>query len=261
MENVLTNDAETDVIVDAEYDVLAETESNVDETSDPELVKRYKLRKCKISLIDINTDSEAESEAEVYSKPGPLSTKEYINVRKLNPSPAPAPSVISRESRESMSMDVVDEFVVDESASASTKTAEKVILESPEIREVKDETDNDDSSAEEVEGLVTKSGRRVTKPKLQNFITAPSKINKILDLDSETEDEEEKALTNERIEELKKSLPDPFVPGDLAWARIGVAPYWPCTVTEDPDLLIHTNVVVKGKKVNREYHVQVNSLK
>jgi histone-lysine N-methyltransferase NSD3 len=48
-----------------------------------------------------------------------------------------------------------------------------------------------------------------------------------------------------------------FNPGDLAWARLGVAPYWPCTITLDPDQKIHSNVSLRGKKPHREYHVQV----
>ena len=49
-------------------------------------------------------------------------------------------------------------------------------------------------------------------------------------------------------------------PGDLLWGRIGLAPYWPCCVTPDPDLHIWT-MAQKGKggnadKYTRQYHVQ-----
>ena len=72
------------------------------------------------------------------------------------------------------------------------------------------------------------------------------------------EEDEEEVVSKERMEELKKTLPSMFNPGDLAWARLGVAPYWPCTITLDPDQKIHSNVSLRGKKPHREYHVQVN---
>jgi hypothetical protein len=179
--------------------------------------------------------------------------------------------VISRESRDSISIDVVDEFVSDEVATCKTpevvalvKTTETVVsAKSPEVvaappkrGKVEDETDNDDSSVEEVEILTTKSGRKVTKPKMQHFIFS-NKINKLLDQDSEAEEDAEQILSKEKIEELKKTLPETFQAGDLAWARLGVAPYWPCTITQDPDQPIHSNVSMRGKKAHREYHVQV----
>ena len=71
------------------------------------------------------------------------------------------------------------------------------------------------------------------------------------------EEDEEEVVSKERMEELKKTLPSMFNPGDLAWARLGVAPYWPCTITLDPDQKIHSNVSLRGKKPHREYHVQV----
>ena len=75
------------------------------------------------------------------------------------------------------------------------------------------------------------------------------------------EDDEEEVVSKERMEELKKTLPSMFNPGDLAWARLGVAPYWPCTITLDPDQKIHSNVSLRGKKPHREYHVQVHWIK
>ena len=48
-------------------------------------------------------------------------------------------------------------------------------------------------------------------------------------------------------------------PGQLTWARVGLAPYWPCAVTPDPDLHIWT-MAQKAKnntdKWTRQYHVQ-----
>ena len=242
--------------------------------SESELKKRYKLRGCHVDLVSIansetGTESESDpepepvSEPEMYSKPGPLSTKRFIHVRKLQTSPAPPPSVVSRESRESISIDVVDEFVVDESSASSASSPEiPDPVANPKIADVKDETDNDDddddSAPEDAEVTVTKSGRKVMKPKMQNFITLPTKkLNKTVDSETETE-EEDRVLSKEKIEELMKTLPETFLPGDLAWARLGVAPYWPCTITLDPDQEIHSNVSMKGKKAHREYHVQVS---
>ncbi len=241
------------------------------------------MRECRVNLKHIGSESDYNSEdteTETRSKPGPLRTKRFIQVRKLQESPAPPPSVISRESRDSISIDVVDEFVSDEVATCKTpevvalvKTTETVVsvkspkvvasVKTPEVvaappkrGKVEDETDNDDSSVEEVEILTTKSGRKVTKPKMQHFIFS-NKINKLLDQDSEAEEDAEQILSKEKIEELKKTLPETFQAGDLAWARLGVAPYWPCTITQDPDQPIHSNVSMRGKKAHREYHVQV----
>lgn len=237
--------------------------------------KRYKLRGCHVDLVSIgssepDTESEPEpehehepvSEPEMYSKPGPLSTKRFIHIRKEPESPVPPPSVGSRRSRESISIDVVDEFVVDESSASSTTTPEVPDADAdayPKIAEVEDETDNEESSPEDLEVTVTKSGRKVMKPKMQNFIvTNTKKLNKSVDSESEAE-EEDRVLSQEKIKELKQSLPETFLPGDLAWARLGVAPYWPCTITLDPDQEIHSNVSMKGKKAHREYHVQVGN--
>ena len=224
-----------------------------------DLEKRYRLRECRVNLKNISSESECNSDdpetESRNSKPGPLSTKRFIQVRKQQDSPLPPPSVISRESRESISIDVVDEFVSDEVAACKTPDN---VGGRPKFEDVEDETDNDDSSVEEVEILTTKSGRKVTKPKMQHFIFA-NKINKILDQDSEAEETEDsdQVLSKEKIEELKKTLPEKFQAGDLAWARLGVAPYWPCTITQDPDQSIHSNVSMRGKKAHREYHVQV----
>jgi histone-lysine N-methyltransferase NSD3 len=88
-------------------------------------------------------------------------------------------------------------------------------------------------------------------------ITKSSKLNKILDSESEADEDVPEAISAEKLEELKQTLPETFAPGDLGWARIGVAPYWPCTVTRDPDENLHSNVSIRGRKPHREYHVQV----
>ena len=41
-------------------------------------------------------------------------------------------------------------------------------------------------------------------------------------------------------EGLTTELNCTFSAGELAWARVGTAPFWPCTFTYDPDLKIHS---------------------
>ncbi|XP_036450257.1 histone-lysine N-methyltransferase NSD3 isoform X1 [Colossoma macropomum] len=41
--------------------------------------------------------------------------------------------------------------------------------------------------------------------------------------------------------------------GDLVWAKVGTYPWWPCMVSSDPQLKVHTRINTRG---HREYHVQ-----
>ncbi|XP_036383499.1 histone-lysine N-methyltransferase NSD3 [Megalops cyprinoides] len=41
--------------------------------------------------------------------------------------------------------------------------------------------------------------------------------------------------------------------GDLVWAKVGTYPWWPCMVSYDPQLDVHTRINTRG---HREYHVQ-----
>ena len=43
-------------------------------------------------------------------------------------------------------------------------------------------------------------------------------------------------------EDLESELPCKYSVGELAWARVGTAPFWPCTYTYDPDLKIHSYI-------------------
>lgn len=55
----------------------------------------------------------------------------------------------------------------------------------------------------------------------------------------------------------EESLPSTFDLGDLAWARIGSAPYWPCIITHDPnDKYTCVKMNNRRKELRREYHVQ-----
>ncbi|KAM9547841.1 histone-lysine N-methyltransferase NSD3-like isoform 1-T1 [Salvelinus alpinus] len=41
--------------------------------------------------------------------------------------------------------------------------------------------------------------------------------------------------------------------GDLVWAKVGTYPWWPCMVSCDPQMNVHTRINTRG---HREYHVQ-----
>ncbi|XP_070621463.1 histone-lysine N-methyltransferase NSD3 isoform X2 [Erythrolamprus reginae] len=44
-----------------------------------------------------------------------------------------------------------------------------------------------------------------------------------------------------------------FEVGDLVWSKVGTYPWWPCMVSKDPQLEVHTKINTRGA---REYHVQ-----
>uniref|UniRef100_A0A8C0W1I9 PWWP domain-containing protein n=1 Tax=Castor canadensis TaxID=51338 RepID=A0A8C0W1I9_CASCN len=44
-----------------------------------------------------------------------------------------------------------------------------------------------------------------------------------------------------------------FQVGDLVWSKVGTYPWWPCMVSSDPQLDVHTKINTRGA---REYHVQ-----
>ena len=43
-------------------------------------------------------------------------------------------------------------------------------------------------------------------------------------------------------DDLGNELSCKYLAGELAWARVGTAPFWPCTLTYDPDLTIHSYI-------------------
>ncbi|KAF5892023.1 histone-lysine N-methyltransferase NSD3 isoform X2, partial [Clarias magur] len=57
-------------------------------------------------------------------------------------------------------------------------------------------------------------------------------------------------------DEVDKAAPSVCVEyeiGDLVWAKVGTYPWWPCMVSSDPQLKVHTRINTRG---HREYHVQ-----
>ena len=39
-----------------------------------------------------------------------------------------------------------------------------------------------------------------------------------------------------------------FQVGDLVWSKVGTYPWWPCMVSSDPQLEVHTKINTRGKK-------------
>ncbi|XP_072835020.1 histone-lysine N-methyltransferase NSD3 isoform X3 [Pogona vitticeps] len=63
----------------------------------------------------------------------------------------------------------------------------------------------------------------------------------------ETPAQEESPLPTQVASESK------FEVGDLVWSKVGTYPWWPCMVSSDPQLEVHTKINTRGA---REYHVQ-----
>uniref|UniRef100_A0A803W8B3 Nuclear receptor binding SET domain protein 3 n=1 Tax=Ficedula albicollis TaxID=59894 RepID=A0A803W8B3_FICAL len=70
---------------------------------------------------------------------------------------------------------------------------------------------------------------------------------------------EEAVLEEALVQPLVPSLPAQvthdvkFQVGDLVWSKVGTYPWWPCMVSCDPQLDVHTKINTRGA---REYHVQ-----
>ncbi|KAF2984841.1 hypothetical protein EK904_014596 [Melospiza melodia maxima] len=70
---------------------------------------------------------------------------------------------------------------------------------------------------------------------------------------------EDAVLEEAPVQQLVPSLPAQvthdvkFQVGDLVWSKVGTYPWWPCMVSCDPQLDVHTKINTRGA---REYHVQ-----
>uniref|UniRef100_A0A7N6AUU2 Histone-lysine N-methyltransferase NSD3 n=1 Tax=Anabas testudineus TaxID=64144 RepID=A0A7N6AUU2_ANATE len=68
-----------------------------------------------------------------------------------------------------------------------------------------------------------------------------------------------RATSPAQMEQLQKTVikTEPktpkFVIGDLVWSKVGTYPWWPCMVSSDPQMKVHTRINTRG---HREYHVQ-----
>ncbi|XP_039382796.1 histone-lysine N-methyltransferase NSD3 isoform X3 [Mauremys reevesii] len=70
---------------------------------------------------------------------------------------------------------------------------------------------------------------------------------------------EDTLLEETPVQQFSPSLPTQvttdikFQVGDLVWSKVGTYPWWPCMVSSDPQLEVHTKINTRGA---REYHVQ-----
>ena len=53
--------------------------------------------------------------------------------------------------------------------------------------------------------------------------------------------EDDSAEVNESMREFEASAPCEFQSGQMVWARVGGAPFWPSVVVADPDLGRHVH--------------------
>ena len=64
-------------------------------------------------------------------------------------------------------------------------------------------------------------------------------------------------MRKEETEADSDDVPCAYSVGQLAWARVGNAPFWPCTFTYDPDLKIHSYITRTGGSEEVRCHRQV----
>ena len=98
---------------------------------------------------------------------------------------------------------------------------------------------------------VTPSSRDIENRSRDQTITTDKmkcEEEEILGTDAEESDE------MDRKENINADLPCKYSVGELAWARVGTAPFWPCTFTYDPDLKIHSYItrVQAARQANRQ---------
>uniref|UniRef100_A0A8C2SFF4 PWWP domain-containing protein n=1 Tax=Capra hircus TaxID=9925 RepID=A0A8C2SFF4_CAPHI len=87
-----------------------------------------------------------------------------------------------------------------------------------------------------------------------------SKPNERVDPESEKPREEPVPKEEPPVQPTLPSVPTAevsagvkFQVGDLVWSKVGTYPWWPCMVSSDPQLEVHTKINTRGA---REYHVQ-----
>lgn len=50
-----------------------------------------------------------------------------------------------------------------------------------------------------------------------------------------------------QVDKVVASLCVEYEIGDLVWAKVGTYPWWPCMVSSDPQLKVHTRINTRGK--------------
>ena len=109
-----------------------------------------------------------------------------------------------------------------------------------EIKKIKTEPEDLKENTEAVSDKVSET--EVTASEVQQLAEAL------------VEDEED---TRSEISADDEALPSTFNLGNLAWARVGNAPYWPCLISNDPSSPKEkfTHVKLHKKILKREFHV------
>ncbi|XP_037700380.1 histone-lysine N-methyltransferase NSD3-like [Choloepus didactylus] len=87
-----------------------------------------------------------------------------------------------------------------------------------------------------------------------------NRTNERVDIASEKPREDPEPKEETLVQPILSSIPATelstgvkFQVGDLVWSKVGTYPWWPCMVSSDPQLEVHTKINTRGA---REYHVQ-----
>ena len=48
-----------------------------------------------------------------------------------------------------------------------------------------------------------------------------------------------------------------FVIGDLVWSKVGTYPWWPCMVSSDPQMKVHTRINTRGNATHIFTHLTI----
>ena len=108
---------------------------------------------------------------------------------------------------------------------------------------------------EQEKEIVTKSGRKIHKPKQETAVTENKKSKDMEPPAQRTATPSQEELEQKQEEFEKDNHPEHQL-GTVLWARVGSSPFWPAAVVNDPDLGMSTHVAYKMAKFYREYHVQ-----
>ncbi|XP_061528015.1 histone-lysine N-methyltransferase NSD3 isoform X1 [Phycodurus eques] len=109
-----------------------------------------------------------------------------------------------------------------------------------------------EQSLEPVQGQASNMGQTVdTHVQPQPREAPPDQTEKPLKTVIQTEPKVPKVNQPSVIQET--GFCKEFVIGDLVWSKVGTYPWWPCMVSSDPQMKVHTRINTRG---HREYHVQ-----
>ena len=158
----------------------------------------------------------------------------------------PAPPVIKIEAEDPIEAETETKLDLNDQATEAEISDNKNDVGDPEVTFNGHENGHDSS-------LEAKQDEPITDESLEEVSEDKSETEQLAD--SLVEDEEED--TRSEVSADEESLPSTFNLGNLAWARVGSAPYWPCLITNDPSASKEkfTHVKLHKKILRREYHV------